>query len=412
MARDIQIPFGPDRTNGVGIEPIPSDDAAPRDAFAEPQAGEYARAGLAMGDRSQTADAFAQNSAYAASADASAASASASVIPAMAPQIYGQGDESDSGSGGISQEEAAAQGMDDVQMSFAALRDSIGQGRELKVREKEYDELSEALEADHEELADRDYILANFDKVIGEQDTVIAEHTQRRDARKAELAQLVGQLDNTRDELERMRDYHAMQLQPLETELGQARAGADQAKNDERSRKAELSAAESELRRTSENEANYMAVAQHKQVQAAYDEAHRRSDQAKERLAQVQRAYDDARNQVEQAEGPLERSIEDLTRHSEELKEEINHLGEEISSARKRRQYCETVHQYPEETERMRAEVAAAEEVARQMDAENEVLREQLAVSKRKSRKAKVAIGIVIAIVVIFLVALFIVTNR
>ena len=416
MARDIQIPFGPDRTNGTGFEPLPPEGETEvgRDPFAEPPIEAYANTGNMAAATSGPAaiDAFAQNPASTAASGPGAAGAAVAqpVVPTMTPQMYEPEEEPVNGT--ISEEEATAQGMDSMQMSIAALRDSIGQGRELKAREKDYDELSEALAADHEELADRDYILENYAQVVGEQDAIIAEHTQRRDAAKAEFSQLSAQLSETTDALARMRDYHATQMKPLETDLGQTRATAEQAKNDERSRKSELNAAESELRRANDNDANTMAIAKHQQVQAAYDEAHKRSDQAKDMLAQVQRAYDDAREQAAQAEGPLERQIEDLENRTARLKEEISQHGEEISAARKRRQYCDTVYQYPEETARMHAEVVAAEKAARQMDAENEVLRAQLADSKQKSKLAKIAIAVVIVLIIVIVAAFIIVGSR
>ncbi|MBQ9003868.1 MAG: hypothetical protein IJ087_18635 [Eggerthellaceae bacterium] len=384
MAREIQIPFGPDKTNGAGIEPIASDSAAAPDPLAAPPVEAYA--------------------------DTGSAAASAPVVPAMTPQMIEPAEESDSDT--MSDEEAIAQGLDPMQMSIAALRDSIGQGRELKAREKELDELNEAISADNAELDDRDYILANYNQVVAEQDAIIADRTAQRDARKNELAQFSAQLEETTAALERMREYHATQLQPLETDLGHARAVADRAKNDERSRKGELSAAENELRRANDNDANTMAIAQHQQTQAAYDEARRVSEQAKSQLANVQRAYDDARAQADQAESPLKTQIEDLTNRVERLKTEINQLGEEISTASKRRQYCDTVYQYPEETARMHAEVAEAERVASKMSSDNEVLRGQLAVSRRKSKKAKIAIAIVIVLVIVIVAAFIIVGQR
>lgn len=320
--------------------------------------------------------------------------------------------DSDYHPGGLTDEEATSQGMDEMQMSILALKDSIGQGRELKEREKEREELAEALEADHIELADRENILANYQSIIAEQDALIAERTQRRDAAKAELSQLTMAVEQAQAELSAMREQHAAQLQPLETDLGRARAAADQAKNDERSRKSELNAAESELRKSGDSDANTMAVARHVQVKAAYDEARMRSEQAKEQLSQIQRAYDEAKQRSEQSQGPLERTIEDYENRMASLKESVSSLGEEISAALNRRQYCDTVYQFPDETAMMRSEIEQAEALARQMDAENDALREQLAESKQKARKAKVAIGLVIVIVIVIIIAFIVVSGR
>jgi hypothetical protein len=442
--RDINVPFGPDRTNGAGFEPIPAEGAEEqgvRDPFAAPQrdvAG-YGNADIALasipevqpsgagtyetnsseygtptdvpyGVPSSAPNGAAADAPY--GATAAAPYEAASDVPVIDAAAQEEEPDSEYHPGGMTDEEAATQGMDAMQMSILALKDSIGQGRELKAREREREELAEALEADHEELADREDILANYHAMVAEQDDIANKATENRDALKAELSQVTMDLDETEAALERMRAYHSSELQPLEAELGQVRATADQAKNDERSRKSELAAAEKELSRADETEANTMAIARHQQTRTAYEDARKRSEFAKDQLAQVQRAYDDARSRAEQAEEPLERKIEDLSARSESLKESINRLNETISSARNRRQYCDNVYQYPEETAKMRREVEAAEAVADQMDQENDILREQLAQSKQKARTAKIAIAAVIAIIILIIIAFIVVANR
>ena len=143
-----------------------------------------------------------------------------------------------------------------------------------------------------------------------------------------------------------------------------------------------------------------MVQAKLESVKAAHDEAVARSTAAKEALDDAQRNYDEIREQVEQAEAPLERSLEDLQQQIEELKEDVNRLGEVISTATKRRQYCDSVYQYPEETEKLRQMIADDETSAQQLDLENEELRDLLAQSKAGSTKAKVVIGIIVAVII------------
>ena len=307
--------------------------------------------------------------------------------------------------------DADASQLDEVQSSFLALKDSIGQGRELKARERDREELRERIKKDREELADRENIIANYQSVVGEQDAIIAQNTQQREMRKAELARVSAEASEAQDALERMRDYHDQQLNPLETELGRARATAEQAKNDERSRKAELNAAEKEAERAEGGDSK-VASAKVQVFEDAYNEAVARSNAAKELLDQTQKAYDDACAQVEQAEAPLERSIDDMNSQIEELKESINRLGDSISAATKRRQYCDSVYQYPDETAKLRQSVESDEALARQMDTENKELRGRLAESKKKAKTAKIAIGAVIAIVVIMIIAFIVVSVR
>ncbi len=422
--RDINVPFGPDRTNGVGFEPIPAEGAEEqgvRDPFAasQPETTGYGNAGSALTSIPEVQPTPEMQPipemqpTNARTFETSQPDYNAAVdVPTMETASKTEEPDAEYHPGGMTDEEAATQGMDTMQMSILALKDSIDQGRELKARERDREELAEALEADHEELADREEILANYHALVAEQDDIANKATANRDQLKAELSQVTVDLDETEAALERMRTYHSSQLQPLEAELGQVRASADQAKNDERSRKGELSAAEKELSRADETDANTMAIARHQQTRAAYEDARKRSESAREQLAQVQRAYDDAKGQAEQAEEPLERKVEDLSARSESLKESINRLNETISIARKRRQYCDNVYQYPEETVKMRREVEAAEAVAAQMDQENDILRDQLAQSKKKARTAKIAIGVVIALVILIIVAFIVVANR
>lgn len=300
----------------------------------------------------------------------------------------------------------------DVSTSFSALRDSIGQGRELKAREKELEEFKDQLAYEREELEDREDILAHFDAIVAEQDSIMERATQRRERDKAELASIVERADALSQELTEVHEYHMTGLQPLEADLGRAQATADQAKNDERSRKSELAAADNELRKTNGGNDSTMALAKRDRIQEAYDHACDVSGRAQAALAEVQRVYDDAVTAMRQAEGPLHRSLKDLEHREAELKDFITELGEEISAARKRRTYCETVHQYPEETAKLRATVQHDEETLAEMQADFEELEDLHDQTRIRARKAKIAIGLVAIIIVIFIVALIVILTR
>ncbi len=305
--------------------------------------------------------------------------------------------------------DAAAAAFAGMQSSLIALKDSIGQGRELKARERERDSFGEKLAIDKEELADREDILANYFALVAEQDNIIDRATDERERLKTQLAQVTAQQEETSDTLERMRDYNDSQLEPVEAMLGRAKATAEQAKNDERSRKSELNAAESERRKAEGTDDAAMASAKYEVVQAAYEEASARSNAAKDALDQVQKRFDDLKSQIEQAEAPLERSIKDFTEQADDLKAQIAELAETISVARKRRQYCDTVYQYPDETAKLRASVEADEDTFYQMDVENEELRDLLAESKERSKIAKIGIiGVVALILLIIILVVFV----
>ena len=427
--RDIQIPFGPDRTGGMDLSSLipevqPVDEAEeafieegylPDSAFEATPSQDYARGYVQ--DYAQEAVDVAPVEDY----QQAVPDEIQDILPENAEQIEAVAENASAEEDPVESElieEAeetggkAAGAVADVQASLVALKDSIDQGRQLKAREKEREEFGQKLDADREELADREDILENYFDLVAEQDAIINEKTQLRDARKFELSQLVAQQEEVTESLQRMRDFHDSQLQPLETTLGRAKATAEQAKNDERSRKGELNAAETGRRRAEGGDDEAMAIARLEVAQQAYEEAATRSAAAKDALDNAQRQYDDLRDQVEQAEAPLERSLEDLEGQIEELKESVNRLGDEISAARKRRQYCETVYQYPDETAKLRASVEADEETARRMDEENEELRDLLADSKQRSKTAKIAIAGVIVLVILIIVLIVVLGGK
>ena len=425
--REIKIPFGPDRTGGydlsslipevepasgeeqglvdegpidVAVSDARSDDLAATDRFSRVGAADY-----------EGVDAFGADSSsggISVSAEIEPGAAQDAASASYSDDEQFSDDEDMEQAGGSEASAAAAAALAGMQSSFVALKDSIGQGRELKAREKERDSFGEKLAADQEELADREDILANYNDRIAEQDDIIYQATYQREALKAELSHVTAQQEEAADSLQRMRDYHDSQLEPVEAMLGRAKATAEQAKNDERSRKSELNAAETERRKAEGSDDAAMAFAKYEVTQQAYEEASARSEAAKEALDKVQKQYDDLKEQVEQAEAPLERSIDDLSARAEELKGSVAELAETISVARKRRQYCDMVYQYPEETAKLRESVEADEEIARQMDIENDELREQLAESKEHSKIAKIGIAAVILVIIIIIIAVFV----
>lgn len=410
--RDITIPFGPDRTGGIDLSstlpevdpnisfatseienatlPDPAFEAASEQVYADVPVEDPAPYEESAGELEGAAVDYFEPAAEADNVD-------------FAEDVAMEGDEP---------QEDAPNDHIDVQASLVALKESINQGRELKARQKERDEFEQKLEADREELADREDILANYFAIAAEQDDIIDQTTQQREARKNELAQLSAQRQETDESLQSMRDYHDSQLKPLETSLGRVKAAAEQAKNDERSRKSELNAAETEKRRAEGGDDAAMLTARLEVVQQAYDEAVARSTQAKEDLERAQKKYDDLRERAAEAEAPLERSIEDLDQQIEELKESVNRLGETISAARKRRQYCDNVYQYPDETAKLRASVEADEETVRRMDEENEELADRLADSKARSRTAKFAIAGVLLLIIVIIVVFVVVGGK
>ena len=261
-------------------------------------------------------------------------------------------------------------------------------------------------------IADREDILANYQYLVSEQDAIVARSTQERDTLKAELSEVTARNEETTEALARMRDYHDGQIQPLENALARAQVDADQAKNDERSRKSELNAAESELRKAEDEGDRAVASAKVQQIEAARNEARLRYESAKNVLDQAQDAYDDMRAEFDQAEAPLERAIEDYEARTDELKDQIAQLGETIANARKRRQYCDEVYQRPDETTALRQDVEADEATIRQMDVDNDVLRAQLEQSKQKSKVAKLAIAAIIVIIIVIIVAFVVAGTR
>lgn len=438
--RDIKIPFGPDKTGGNGYgffnNETESDPDGIRDPFAAPQSSDQSVAQVTEQQGSDQWDSWqsftdvpaqavddASPDAYRTTTsseqraregqplqraqhnDGSQRRIQRTSMPQPLPKIEASYDAEEMDEYPLDYDDLE-QNDHDVHMSFAALKDSFGQSRELKARDKEMEEFRARLEEQQQELDDRDYILQNYEMLVSEQKHIIDECTRQREANKESLAHATQQIEQISAELENAKEYHATQMQPLQTEIGRAKAAADQAKNDERSRKSELNAAESEVRHAAS--ANDAAVAQAKydHIKQAYDQACGISEDAQANLDDLQRIYDDAVHQIEQVEGPLEHSIRDLQEEETALKESIAQLGEDISVARKRLQYCEGVKLYPEETEKLRQEVQLDEQDLQDMQEEYDLLNDQLELSKSKARKAKMTLGLGIAVVVIFVIVL------
>ena len=309
--------------------------------------------------------------------------------------------------GRASAKDNAAGAVAGVTSSFSALKDSIAQGRELKQREKELDALIEQLRADREELADREDILANYARLFNEQQVIIDENAETRAQKKAQLQESTELMQDTSSSLERMKSYHDQQLQPLQTKLGRARATADQAKNDERSRKSELNAAEAEVRKADDGTAD-IAAAMQQQVAAAYAEAKARSESARDALKEIEHAYEVAKTRYDGEEAPLLKSIDELNERIAQIKDEIAELEDIIAEAQDRRQFIDDVYHNPAETDELREAIIATEAKERQMGDENDQLRVQLELSKDGARKAKLAIGIAIAVIIVLIIVLFV----
>ena len=298
------------------------------------------------------------------------------------------------------------EGPSETRESFSALRDSISQGRELKAREKEHSALVEHIEAGKEELTDRENILMNYQAIAGEQDAILAQKSQERQAAAQELSDVQARTKETEQALDRMRSYHSQQLKPLEKTLGQAKAAADQAKNDERSRKSELNSVESELRKAADED---IEIVQEKQrlILTAYNEAKARTESAKDVLKQADKSYNATKKQFDGEEAPLRKEIKQLKDRAKELKDMMASLDETISRVQDRRQYVENVYRNPDETAELRASIASDEASEKQMSAENEELRAQFEETKGRARKAKfMVIGIIAAIIVVIVLVI------
>lgn len=404
--REFNIPFGPDKTGGLGLEALADErEGEVKDPFAEPPVGAYARAtgqelaGLPDEPELEDIEEF---------FDAPAEEPQRDAASLAAPRSWEQEPAETDRAVAVPEDEDYD---DERPTSFAALRDSIGQSRELKARERELDEFSEQLRLDSQELADREDILEHYESLVAEQDRLIREATEIREQDKAELAAVAQDIEDIDRELAEMREFHNSKMQPLESELGRARASAEQAKNDERSRKSELNAAEAELRKGASSPDAVMLQARVDQFSDAYDRARSVAAEAQDILDEVKRIYDDAVSEVESREKPLEHSIRDLEEREAQLKESIAQLGDEISIARKRRQYCDSVYSYPDETRKLRQNVEADEATLQDMQLDYDELSDLLAQTKAHARKAKAAL-ILGAIAVVAIVCLIVFVVR
>ena len=146
--RDIDIPFGPDKTGGIPLEAL---DAAPlgseprdagngaygyaaRDPYGANAVPEPYRANTAVEPYGASAapQPYGAESAYPTRRSQAQRVTNVPYVPAMDAPETDIEEDSEYHAGGMSDDEAVANGMDAMQMSILAFRESIGQGRELK----------------------------------------------------------------------------------------------------------------------------------------------------------------------------------------------------------------------------------------------------------------------------------------
>ncbi len=312
---------------------------------------------------------------------------------------------------GRTDEEANAQGFDELQMSVLALKDAVLQRRELIERRKVKAELTRVLEKDRIELADRIDIIENYDSIIEEQDSIIEQCTKERELAKENLADASVKLDKAQDLLKELLNEHQQELEPYNKDLEKIRELANQAKNNERICRTKLNAAETEHERALEYGETPIPQAHIDQLRSIYEEARQISSMYRNQIYEVQNYKKAIKASFEENIAPLRAVINDLEEIIKELKAKIAILGEEISSARKRKLYCESIYKNPDDTKKMNEEIQNAELTLEALKDENIILKEMLEESVERSKKAKYAFLLVIGALIFIIILISIMLS-
>ncbi len=306
---------------------------------------------------------------------------------------------------GRTDEEANAQGFDELQMSVLALKDLVLQRRELNERHKVKRVLARVLEKDRIELEDRIDIIENYDSIIKEQESLIKQCTEERELSKENLADASAKLNKAQELLQELLGEHKQELEPYNHDFEKIRDLANQAKNDERRYRFKLNDAETEYERALEYGEPPLPQSYFDQIQFNYEEARHRSTVYRNQMLEVKDYIRAIKASFEENIAPLRSVINDLNEIINELKSKIALLSEEISSAKKRQAYCESIFSNPEDIKKMNKEIQNAELTLEALKDENIILKEMLDESVERSKNAKYAFLLVV-VALVFIVVL------
>ncbi len=290
--------------------------------------------------------------------------------------------------------------------SFAALKKSMEQGYDLKMKQKAYAEYTSTLNTLKDAHSDRVNIAQNFNALVEEQENLIAAGNAELDSCNAQIHEIEAQIDAKNNELVRVKKEQEQALKPLEEELALAEAKLASANDEFKQVKAQRDSLD--LFEAEPQDAQQVQDS-HNQVVADV-EAKRESAKAAQKAAQ--RALDDqARaNKAEQ------RAISDEIKKLDSKKSEVARYAQEqqkrVSTAKERIAFCNHVIAHPEETEKMQQRIVENEATAAEMNTQIEQLSVVHEKSVRASSKARGVIIVGVIAVIVLIILFIIVGNR
>ena len=296
-----------------------------------------------------------------------------------------------------------------MQESFIALREHLVMRRALTSRQNEYLELLATLDEDRKIHVDNLDILATFDEKQEELSSRLEESTTTSEQADSTLSGLRNEYDFTDAALNRMREQHLKEMEPLTTRLEDAHGKT-------------MKLREEVVEQEQSFQADYgiAGVAVHSVLNGAAPSRSERDVREKELSfarellsdaealeTEVQAAYDLKKQSLEAKEAPLVERIGELQEQISEQRAVIAAHSEIIGEARERLEYCKHVHDFPDETTQLGERIVAREAVVDDIESDIDRMEQQLAQLKADARNARFLLyGILIAVVVILVVCL------
>ena len=290
--------------------------------------------------------------------------------------------------------------------SFAALMESMAQGRDLKMKRKALEEYVKTLDTLKAAYNDRLNIAANYDAVVSEQQKIVAESSACVDECKRKSEEIQSKIAEKDDEIARLKVSQGEAMKPLQDALNRHEAIVSDTKTELKQAKAQRDSLDMFENPQEDGEAQqdmHSSIVAEIETKLDNQIAAVKADQ--KAIATQEKSDKAALKQVADA-------IKALNYEKEKIAKEASGFQKKVDDANNRIAFCQHVKDNPEETESMKLRIAENEKTAAEMSAQIEQLASVHEVSKAASSKARTVV-IVAAIAVVIFIALFIyLANR
>lgn len=295
---------------------------------------------------------------------------------------------------------------EDYLESFAALKDSMTQGYNLKKKRKALSDYNKTLDTLKDAYRDRVHIAQNFDAIIADQTHILKATNDEIERAMAAREGIERKIADANESLTRLKQEQARERRPFEEELERRNAELASVKDELKQVKAQrdsLDLFDADPDRVSESEAAHDAVV---------NKVNEKFESAKAAQRSAQKALD-MREKKERAQ--QKKSLDDIKRLNSEKDDagkRIEELERRVTAAQERAAFCRHVMEHPEETQAMQERIASNEQTAAVMSEQIAALESTHQLSKEAAKKARAIVIVAAIVVVAFLFVFFTVTNR